>query len=171
MTRDQIRYVHVVYKTHLDVGYTALAQDVLDQYVEDFIPKALDTAERAGGTGTRPFVWTTGSYLIDYFLRHAKPMQAARMCAAIERGDIAWHALAFTTCTELMDSDLLEYDLSISRSLDKRFGRKTIAAKMTDVPPWQKRVCAISTLGSTAQAGRYRCRRSAAGGTAGLRLF
>lgn len=134
MTRDQIRYVHVVYKTHLDVGYTALAQDVLDQYVEDFIPKALDTAERAGGTGTRPFVWTTGSYLIDYFLRHAKPMQAARMCAAIERGDIAWHALAFTTCTELMDSDLLEYDLSISRSLDKRFGRKTIAAKMTDVP-------------------------------------
>ena len=49
-------------------------------------------------------------------------------------GDIAWHALPFTTHSELMDADLFRTGLSLSRRLDERFGRRTIAAKFTDVP-------------------------------------
>ncbi len=49
-------------------------------------------------------------------------------------GDIAWHALPFTTHTELMDAELFRFGLSLSQSLDARFGRRTIAAKLTDVP-------------------------------------
>jgi hypothetical protein len=52
----------------------------------------------------------------------------------ILHGDIAWHALPFTTHTELMDADLFRFGLSLSQELDQRFDRKTIAAKMTDVP-------------------------------------
>ena len=69
MIREQIQYVHVIYKTHLDVGYTALAEDVLERYVNVFIPQALDTAEQVNRSGAHPFVWTAGAYLIDYFLR------------------------------------------------------------------------------------------------------
>src|SRR5512133_2441047 len=53
---------------------------------------------------------------------------------AILRGEIAWHALPFTTHTELEDVELFRFGLSLAKRLDERFGRKTIAAKLTDVP-------------------------------------
>ena len=53
---------------------------------------------------------------------------------AIRNGDIRWHGLPFTTHTELMDRELFQYGLSLSQKLDERFGMKTVAAKMTDVP-------------------------------------
>ena len=53
----------------------------------------------------------------------------------IAAGDIVWHGLPFTTHTELMDPGIVPVrPLGSPRSLDRRFGRKTIAAKMTDVP-------------------------------------
>jgi hypothetical protein len=53
---------------------------------------------------------------------------------AIAAGDIAWHAIPFSWQTELMDPTLIAGGLGFSRSLDKRFGRTTTGAKMTDVP-------------------------------------
>src|SRR5262249_15134854 len=50
------------------------------------------------------------------------------------RGDIVWHGLPLTTHSELMSPDLFRFGLSLSQELDARFGKKTIAAKMTDVP-------------------------------------
>ena len=79
-------------------------------------------------------IWTTGSWLIYEYLEQAAPAARARMEEAIAAGDIAWHGLPFTTHTELMDPALLAFGLSLSKKLDKRFGKKTIAAKMTDVP-------------------------------------
>ena len=38
--------VIVVFKTHLDIGFTGLAQQVLDKYCLDFIPSAVDLAFR-----------------------------------------------------------------------------------------------------------------------------
>ena len=37
--------VIVVFKTHLDIGFTGLAQQVLDKYCLDFIPSAVIQAE------------------------------------------------------------------------------------------------------------------------------
>ena len=53
---------------------------------------------------------------------------------AILAGDITWHGLPFTTHSELMDADLFRFGLSLSKELDNRFGKHTIAAKLTDVP-------------------------------------
>lgn len=36
--------VIVVFKTHLDIGFTGLAQQVLDKYCLDFIPSAVELA-------------------------------------------------------------------------------------------------------------------------------
>ena len=38
MDANKIKKVYVVYKTHLDVGFTDLAKNVLDKYVNDYIP-------------------------------------------------------------------------------------------------------------------------------------
>ncbi len=42
--------------------------------------------------------------------------------------------MPFTTHTELLDEDSLHYGLSLVKELDEIRGRKTVAAKMTDVP-------------------------------------
>jgi hypothetical protein len=130
-----IRKVHLIFKTHLDVGFTDYAQQVVRAYRERFIPQAIQTAAalRQQG-GPRRFVWTTGAWLIHDYLRTAAPADRARLEDAIRAGDIAWHGLPFTTHTELMDADLFRHGLSLSQRLDQRFGRRTIAAKMTDVP-------------------------------------
>lgn len=130
-----IKRVHVIFKTHLDIGFTHMAQDVIDKYMNGFIPQALDMAEKlAHEEGPVKFVWTTGSWLIRQFLQTASDQMRERMEEGIRQGRIAWHGLPFTTHTEIMDAKLFEFGLSFSRELDQEFGRKTIAAKMTDVP-------------------------------------
>ena len=140
MDNRDIKRVIVIFKTHLDIGYTALASDVLQKYREVFIPAAIDLAERVNDDGQRRFVWTVGSYLIKHFFDRADAEGKARLETAIRRGDVNWHGLACTTHTELMDEALFTYALSLSKDLDARFGRKTIAAKMTDVPGHTKAI-------------------------------
>ena len=61
---EQVTTIHVISKTHLDIGFTDFARNVVTQYYERFIPQALATAEalRIQG-GTERLIWTTGSWL------------------------------------------------------------------------------------------------------------
>lgn len=129
---EHIKKVFVIHKTHLDIGFTDSAQHVLQRYMDTFIPGAIQTAKICNQDGKKNFVWTVGSFLIEHYLNHGKDPQ--QLLEAIQQGYIAWHGLAVTTHTELMDQELLRYDLGICKRLDERFGRHTIAAKMTDVP-------------------------------------
>ena len=131
----RVDVVHVVAKTHLDLGFTALAGEVEARYIDEFFPRALEVAEdlRQRG-GTERLVWTTGSWILHRALHHGTDAQRRRVADGIERGDLTWHALAVTTHTELLNARLLRAALGISAELDERFGRTTTAAKMTDVP-------------------------------------
>jgi len=133
MTKKRI---HVVFKTHLDIGFTDHAEKIRKQYHERFIPQAIETgAHFYNENPDEPlFVWTTGAWLIWDHLNSRSKEEVARLEQAIERGLIRWHALPFTTHTELMSPDLFRTGLSYAQELDRRFGLKTIAAKMTDVP-------------------------------------
>ena len=127
--------VHLVFKTHFDFGFTDFAAAVVAQYFDQFIPQVLDSAEQARREGSAErIIWTTGAWLIDAYLEQADSQKRRQMEEAIAAGDIAWHGLPFTTHTELMDASLVRFGLEISRGLDRRFGKQTIAAKMTDVP-------------------------------------
>ncbi|MFD0711503.1 DUF5054 domain-containing protein [Paenibacillus sp. GCM10027626] len=131
----EIEKVHVIFKTHLDIGFTDLAANVTDQYVRQYIPSALALSEQLEREGDAArFVWTTGSWLIHEYFKRAGDAGRIRMEEAIRAGRIVWHGLPFTTHTELMDPSLFEYGLSLAQRLDIKYGRKTIAAKMTDVP-------------------------------------
>ncbi len=130
-----VKRIHLIFKTHLDVGFTDYASVVVENYFKKYIPASLRVARQMRDSD-RPerFIWTTGSWLIYEYLEQASTLERAEMEAAIELGEIAWHALPFTTHTELMDPELYRFGLSLSQSLDRRFGKKTIAAKLTDVP-------------------------------------
>ncbi|HWU19527.1 MAG TPA: DUF5054 domain-containing protein [Devosia sp.] len=128
--------IHLVFKTHLDIGFTDHAAKVRRQYHEQFIPQAIATGEHfyAENPERPTFIWTTGAWLIWDHLSSQSPERVKRLERAIERGLIAWHALPFTTHTELMSPAVFRAGLSYARELDERFGKSTIAAKMTDVP-------------------------------------
>lgn len=126
--------IHLVYKTHLDIGFTAPARAVVHTYFTRFIPQAVALAARTRDDGARRFRWTTGAWLIYEYLEQARPSDRRTLEAAITAGDIVWHALPFTMHSELMDADLFRFSLTLARTLDQRFGKQTIAAKMTDVP-------------------------------------
>ncbi|NIK78727.1 hypothetical protein FHS15_003873 [Paenibacillus castaneae] len=127
--------IHVIFKTHLDIGFTDLAKNVKEKYFKHYIPQAIQLAKQLRQQGgTAQFVWTTGSWLIDEYLKQASEAEQQEMEEAINNGIMTWHGLPFTTHTELMDSALLEYGLSISKKLNAQYGKNIITAKMTDVP-------------------------------------
>ena len=135
MQNPDIRKVHVVFKTHLDIGFTDLAHVVVDEYMQHFIPRAMRTAEiLACSDRPEQFIWTTGSWLLHTYLERANLKQRAQLEQAVRQGWIVWHALPFTPHSEFLGADLFREGLQLSRELDARFGRRTIAAKTTDVP-------------------------------------
>lgn len=129
-----MKKVFVVSKTHLDLGFTDYAENIRQKYINTFIPSAINLAKQVNSDKKKCFVWTTGSWILKEALENGTIEQKKELTEAIKCGNIVPHAMPFTTHTELLDTDTLEYGLSIVDKLDKLCGRKTIAAKMTDVP-------------------------------------
>ncbi len=129
-----IRKVHMVYKTHLDIGFTDLAAHVMARYLDVYIPAALDTAERMRAEGGPRFVWTLGAYAIDLALRTYTGERHHRLVQAVRDREIAYHAMPYTIHSELCDQALFDAGLDIAARLDAQFGKHTVAAKMSDVP-------------------------------------
>ena len=79
--------VYIIHKTHLDIGFTDLAKNVIDSYINDFIPRAINLGEEMG----KDFVWTTGSWLIDYYLNSSEvdDNMKRRMENALRNGTMA----------------------------------------------------------------------------------
>ncbi len=134
MRDSEVKRVIAVFKTHLDIGFTDYAENVLAGYVEHGLPEAVALAERLNIGGRKRFVWTAGAYLFKHYLDVADETGKALLDRAVREGGVRWHAIPCTTHTEFMDERLFRYGLSLSQALDARFGVKTIAAKLTDVP-------------------------------------
>jgi hypothetical protein len=129
-----INRVLVMFKCHFDAGFIDTQAHVVRRYFAQYFPQAIRTAQQMRQAGSDHYVWTTGSWLLYEYLEQAGAEDRRRMEQAISDGDIAWHALPFSWQTEMLDRSLISGSLSLSHSLDHRFGRATTGAKMTDVP-------------------------------------
>ncbi|HHT82901.1 MAG: DUF5054 domain-containing protein [Christensenellales bacterium] len=134
-----MKKIHIIAKTHLDLGFTDYAAEIEKLYIEKFFPAAIKLAKELN-TDKKRFIWTTGSWIIENALKKACPEIKKQLEEALERGDIAPHALPFTTHTELLDKDTFEYGLEIAAKLKKKYGLNLCAAKMTDVPGHTKAI-------------------------------
>ncbi|MGA3328169.1 MAG: DUF5054 domain-containing protein [Terriglobia bacterium] len=130
----EVKRVLVMFKCHLDVGYTDTQAGVMRKYFDEHFPGAMQVATAMRQSGTDRYVWTTGSWILYEYLEQASTDQRQRAEQAVAAGDLAWHALPFTWETECLDRSMIEGALGLSESLDRRFGRTTTGAKMTDVP-------------------------------------
>lgn len=130
-----VKNVYIIFKSHLDIGFTDLSSNVEKRYIEEFIPNALKVSEdlRKRNSGEN-FVWTTGSWLVWTYLNQASPDAVEALKKAIERGDIVWNGVPYTVQSESMSRNLFRSTLYISKELDRMFGKKTTGAKFTDVP-------------------------------------
>jgi len=130
----QVKRVLVMFKCHFDAGFIDTQAAVVQKYFTEYFPRAIQVASSMRQSGDHRYVWTTGSWLLYEYFEQATPQDRRRMEQAIENGDIAWHALPFTWQTELIAPSMIAGGISLSQSLDRRFGRTTTGAKMTDVP-------------------------------------
>jgi hypothetical protein len=129
-----VKRVLVMFKCHFDAGFIDTQYNVVHKYFNQYFPRAIEIAKAENAGGKRRYVWTTGSWLVFEYLEQASAADRKTMEEAIERGDIAWHGLPFTWQTEMLAPSMIEGSLALARSLDRRFGKVTTGAKMTDVP-------------------------------------
>ena len=146
-TTTDLKRIHLVYMTHLDLGFTDTTRNVCDRYFDLFFPQSfnLSAALRAqcgGKPGCPVFRWTQFPWLIQEFLdgaagcahRRRTPSELAAMEAAIAQDDVIWHANPVNWLTEVADPDLLSYGLGMRTNLNRRFNKShgRVAAKLTD---------------------------------------
>jgi alpha-mannosidase len=128
------RKVFVVFKTHFDIGFTGLVDEVLDSYARVMFPRAIEACRQSMRRGQR-MVWTVPAWPLAHCLEMLRGTPAEKELAqAAADGVLAWHALPFTLHTELFGLEDLVRGFSIARAMTGRFGRIAVAAKMTDVP-------------------------------------
>jgi alpha-mannosidase len=134
----KVDQVWVVFKTHFDLGYTDLAENVFTKYRVNMMDGALNVIDQnRNQLPENRFVWTVAGWpmaraIID---REPDPVRKQRIEAAIREGSLAVHALPATLHTESFDLEDLVRSLHHSSRLARDYGRPlSISGKMTDVP-------------------------------------
>ena len=161
--------VHMVFMSHLDLGYTDLARNVCDYYFESNLLGNAALALALANTST-PYALTSHAFLIAEFLdgaagcAHARPPPAATAAvdAAIRAGHIRWHAQSANYNTALLDAASFAAQVAEADALNARYNKSWGSAlmKSTDVPGLTRSVVPrLAALGRTAvhTGGNAKC--------------
>ena len=133
---NQVTDIVVVFKMHVDIGYTNWAEGVLQKYCNDMLEETLQSLdETADLPKEEQFVWTIPGWPLKYMLENSSPDKSKRLGKAIEEGRIIPHALPATFETEAGDPESLVRGLSFTSEINRQYGLPEARdAKLTDVP-------------------------------------
>jgi hypothetical protein len=135
---SRVTDIWVVFKTHFDLGFTDLPENVFKRYREEMMDNALRVIENSETLPKeKRFAWTVSGWPLRAQILGPlqKPERKARIEKAVRSGMIVAHGLPFTTHTESLDYEDLVRGLTYSSSIAREFGLPLpISAKMTDVP-------------------------------------
>ena len=135
---SKVTDVWLVFKTHFDLGFTDLPENVFARYRGEMMDKALKVIdENSRLPAEKHFAWTVSGWPLSSQI--LGPMQTPdrklRVEKAIKDGTIVAHAFPFSTHTESLDYEDLVRGLGFSSKLARDYGLPLpISAKMTDVP-------------------------------------
>lgn len=128
-----IKTVHVVQACHLDVGFANTAAGIVNLYFDTHFPHAISWAKQLREQTKSParLKFMTQSYLVSLFLDCPSGMglhcpnasYVEDFKAAVERGDITYHAFPFNAELEMMDPHQVGFGVQLTHDLDKQFGR------------------------------------------------
>lgn len=154
-----LKKIHLVYMTHLDLGFTDTTRNVCDRYFDLYFPQSFklssDLRASCKDPSTCPvFRWTQFPWLIQEFLdgaagcshRKRTPDEISAMETAISNDDVLWHANPVNWLTEVADAELFSYGLQMRKRLNTRFNKThgATAAKLSDTTGMSR--SAIPTL-------------------------
>lgn len=130
--------VHVVCKTHVDLGYTAPLAEVLADYRTRQLDQLLSNLEKTESNkpGQR-FVWTMPTWLLEQCLdeKEVTAPRRRRIEKFIRNGQLVFGLQPFTPHSEFFGIEEMCRSLYAARRLAERFGVPVPkAAKLTDVP-------------------------------------
>jgi alpha-mannosidase len=132
-----LRKVVVVFKTHFDLGFTGLPDEVMRTYTGPMFEAVRKTMEAtANESPNLRYCWTLPAWPLRFLLHDPSVPQETRQEARrlVQEGRLHWHAWPFTTHTAFCGLEDLVRGLHISRALSEEFGRWPTGAKQTDVP-------------------------------------
>lgn len=131
----EIKKIILVFKTHFDIGFTDLSSRVVEDYTGRMLHEVMETCEATAHMGERRFVWTMPAWPLWHIVNHCSAEDYGRLERLIRNGQVVWHALPFTSHTDLATAGEYAQGLRYSRLLAERYQKEPpIAAKMTDVP-------------------------------------
>lgn len=134
---NQEMMFYLVFKSHFDIGYSALARDVVHEYRTSMIDKAMDVMDKnADKMKDMQFAWTVPGWPLEQMLWDKQtPERRLRIEQALKKGNLVTHALPYTTHTETLEVEDLVRGLGYSSSLARKYNLPLPTdGKMTDVP-------------------------------------
>lgn len=130
-----IRRIVLVFKTHFDIGFTRLSEEILDYYATDMLDRVAATCDATAELGPMRYIWTMPAWPLKEMRRRCTPERRAKLDDLVARGQVAWHALPFTSHYDFCGIEDAIYGLGVARELSRFYQRPiSRAAKMTDVP-------------------------------------
>ena len=133
----RVKEVVIVFKTHFDIGYTDMAENVVRRYRTSMIDDALTVVDQNRRLPReQQFVWTVPGWPMHQILDWPEqtPERKRRITQALKDGRFVVHALPFSTHTESLEPEDvvrgMRFSSQISRALGLNLPRD---AKMTDV--------------------------------------
>lgn len=137
--KPTVKNVIIVYKTHFDIGYSELVQQVVHDYrtsMADQVLKAIDV--NSSQPKEKQFVWTVSGWPMKQILWDGQvPERKSKIEKAIADGNLAVHALPFSMHLESAEPEDLVRGLNFSSTLARKFGKPlSISAKMSDAPSY-----------------------------------
>ena len=135
-TSSKVTDIVVVFKMHVDIGYTNWAEGVLQKYCDSMLDETLASIDETSSLPeSEQFVWTIPGWPLKYMLENCSEEKRIRLEQAIKGGRIVPHALPATYETEASDLENLVRGLSYTSGINSSFSLpEAREAKLTDVP-------------------------------------
>jgi len=137
LRKSGVENVIIVYKTHFDIGYSELVQQVVHDYRTSMADHLLEVIDKnISQPRDKQFVWTLSGWPMKQVLWEGQaPERKQKIEQAIRDGHIAMHAFPFTIHVETSDLEDMVRGLNISSTIARKYGQPlSMSAKMSDVP-------------------------------------
>ena len=131
----EIKRIYLMFKSHFDIGFTMLSEDIVRYYAGDMLDRVFATCDATKNMGKLRYVWTMPAWPLQKIRQMVTGERKEKLDALIRSGQISWHALPYTSHYDACGVEDAIRGLAFSKELSEEFGEPLhTAGKLTDVP-------------------------------------
>lgn len=123
-----------VFKTHFDIGFTDMAENVIHQFSGPMLENVFSTCEQTAEMGDQRYLWTMPAWPLTRMIENCGDKKS-ELEKLIKDGRVTWHTLPFTSHFDFCGLEDSIQSFKYARKLSEKYKKPlTVSAKMTDVP-------------------------------------